>query len=200
MGLDGKIFSFCTHLSIGYWLDRFIKVLHFVLKISFLYSITGRADTGPIPQLTPSLQRYRQCLVTQFKVTYYPFKVWLTTIIVAPFLQSIFILFYHDFNSVGDFIPSLFSLLLFSFLFSLPSFLFYYLIVFFLEKYQVHGLLVKCIGAILAIVFMLMTYYSLQNIMSGDINHPKTIFFLFAYSICIALSSLLYNLTSQHSL
>ena len=166
----------------------------------FLTYITNRAWWNTNSRTSPSPERYRQCLVTQFKVTYYPFKVWLTTIIVAPFLQSIFILFYHDFNSVGDFIPSLFSLLLFSFLFSLPSFLFYYLIVFFLEKYQVHGLLVKCIGAILAIVFMLMTYYSLQNIMSGDINHPKTIFFLFAYSICIALSSLLYNLTSQHSL
>jgi hypothetical protein len=140
-----------------------------------------------------------QYLMRQFKVTYYPFKVWLTTILVAPLLQSIFILFYHKSDSLGDFILSLFSLIVFSFLFSLPSFLFYFLSIVFLEKYQINNWLVKCIGAILAIVFMLLTYYSLHNIMGGDLTHPKTMFFLSAYTIWIALSSLLYNIANQQS-
>jgi len=138
--------------------------------------------------------------VTQFKVTYYPFKVWLTTIIIAPLLQSIFIQFYHEFSDVGDFIPAFFALVMFSFLFSLPSFLLFYLIIYFLDKTKINSLLIKSIGAASAIVFMLLTYNFLHQIMGGDITHPKTISFLTAYSVCIVLFSLLYNLNSQHSL
>lgn len=138
--------------------------------------------------------------MSRFKLTYYPFKVWLTTIIVAPLLQSIFIQFYHEFSNVGDFIPALFSLVMFSFIFSLPPFLLFYLIIYYLDKIQINNLLIKVIGAASAIVFMFLTHNFLHQIMGGDITHPKTIYFLTIYSVCIVVFSLLYNLNSQHSL
>ena len=128
-----------------------------------------------------------------FSIKYYPIKVWLTTILAASILQSIFILAYHDFINYIDFLPSLFDLILFSFLFSLPSFLLYYLVLFFLQSYKISNLLKQALGAGFAILCMLITYYFIHSILGGDLYHPKTLFFLIIYPICIVLFSFLYK-------
>ena len=130
-----------------------------------------------------------------FSIKYYPIKVWLTTILAASLLQSVFILIYHDFTNYTDFFPGLFDLILFSFLFSLPSFFLYYLVLFFLQNYKTSNLLRQTLGAGFAILCLLITYYFIHDIMGGDLFHPKTLFFLIIYSICIVLFSFLYKLS-----
>ena len=115
-------------------------------------------------------------------------------------MHTIFIQLYHGVTSGGNFIPALVTIVVFSFLFSLPGFLLYYLIVYFLYSTKINNILIKLIGAAAAVIFMVLTANFLRQIMGGDLNHPKIIFFLTAYFVSIVLFSLLYNISNQNSL
>ncbi len=135
--------------------------------------------------------------MTQSKILHYPAKVWLTTLVVASLLHSVFIQFYHNAVSIGDLIPSAFAMMLFSFAFSIPSFLLYSLLIYLLDRNRVRLFSIKLVGALSASICLFLTYAVVHNIMGGDIFHPKTIFFLSAYFFCIVFFSFLYDLNHR---
>jgi len=120
----------------------------------------------------------------------YIFKHWLSTLVLAPFLPSVYELI---FNPVSSQIVGLVEIypvtLVFSFFFSLPTLLIYYFVFIFLQKKKTSLLLAKFILIALTIIGIIVTL-----LLFGGSLVPTL---LFAYSLACILSGCLIKIKQE---
>ena len=153
------------------------------------------ADTALNSQPAASPRRWLQFMKT-IQDPYYPFKVWFTTILTAPLLQVVFIVFYLGHGGVSDFFSALIFLILFSILFSIPILVIFFASYTFLNSKIKYVWLLKFILLSICIVLFLSTDYSVMYFFNKGYEHIKSKFFVFAYSICIVTFGIYYGRTN----
>ena len=117
----------------------------------------------------------------------YPYKHWLTTLVIAPFIPAIFSLFFKMDDGL------VFSLLevypisfLFSLFFSLPTVAVYYLVFYLLSKRIINLTFVKILLIGIAVIGITIT----QLIIKGSLSFT----IIYAYSIAAIISGLFWKL------
>ena len=118
---------------------------------------------------------------------FYPYKHWLTTLIIAPFIPAITNLFYKPENtlvvSLLDVYPITF---LFSIVFSLPTFAIYYFVFNILSRKNQSILLAKVILIALTVLGISITQLLIKGSMSFTI--------IYSYSIAAIICGVIWKL------
>lgn len=131
------------------------------------------------------------------KAKYYPFKVWLFTILFAPIFHILFILFYHYFEGSWEIIKGFFDLSLIGAFIALPSLLIYFVVFKLLSFYLYSERLSKSIMIIVGLALFIITKGILDSLFSSDFYHPKNVAFYSIYCLCIIVAGLYYNYPSK---
>ena len=125
---------------------------------------------------------------------YYPFKVWLSTILIAPVLHVLFIAFYQSGSwNIGELVQVYFFLWYVGGLLALPSLLLYYLFFKLLRLQPLSEWLGKSIMTAVGLALFLATKVSIDNLMHGDFYHPKNLAFYSSYCLCIAVAGFYFS-------
>jgi hypothetical protein len=129
-------------------------------------------------------------LVNIFGRPYYPYKVYLTTILGAPILNYLLAVIFNS-NSATDFFLGSLVMITFGALLSLPSLVIYYIAFRLLCVSNIKYLFVKVYSALIAcFLFMVNT----APFTSFQFSNSKSISFVGAYCLTVIVASLLYKI------
>jgi hypothetical protein len=132
-----------------------------------------------------------------FNSKYYAFHVWLLTIIAAPLLQVLFIVFYQGITNFFEPFQAYFFLLVSGAIISAPSLAVYFLAYKVLRPAAITDLLLKLTLSVLAVTLFFTTKAMLDSIMKTNFYHPKNLAFIFSYSACIVFAGLYCKLPAK---
>ena len=120
----------------------------------------------------------------------YLFKHWLTTLILAPFMAA-----FYEFltnttkGQINGLLEGYATIFIFSFFFSLPTFLIYYFVFSFLIKQNTNPSLTKVILISLTVIGIAATIF----IIGGSMTRPLIYFF----SISAVIAGILFRITNK---
>ena len=129
------------------------------------------------------------------KDNYYPLKVWITTMIVAPIIQVIFLNLYEA-SEDGFWVSLLatFAIMFLEGLFSFPSFILFYLLFFGLNSTVIPIRLLKFLFALVCFCLFFTTLYLVLNWRGlEEVNYTKISSIVVIYITCIVGSVVCYG-------
>jgi len=163
------------------------------LAISFVYYRLGRCSTkNNTPWLLFSSTNHinNELSLLQLMDSFYHFKHWLLTILVAPvFLVISFSI--SDKSFIPNFIQIYFISLVVGFIFSTPAFLFYCVIFYIALDRVTSVLIMKTLMNLTAITGLLSTLYFMFDSLDREVSIP--------YTVAIILSSLFLKITKKEN-
>jgi uncharacterized membrane-anchored protein len=102
----------------------------------------------------------------------YPVKVWLLTIVIAPFIFLVTMLFYNrgESNSIVSVFPLVFFMILFGTLFSIPSLFLFWFLSDELDDRGIKSWIKKCFLSLVGVVFVWLTFFLMNKNIFRDWN------------------------------
>ena len=120
----------------------------------------------------------------------YPFKHWLSTLLIAPFLPTLYELVFNPIKGQIVGLLEVYPIILsFSFFFSGPTFLFYYLTFSVLKKKQSNAELSKLILISLTVVGIVITLL----LIGGSLSFT----FILSYSLAATITGILFSIKNK---